>query len=727
MGFFAPYMLWGSVAAGIPVALHFLFRSRYRVVPWAAMEFLRQSIEQTSRRIRFQELLLLIVRTLVLGLLAFALARPSSHARPGSGAGDAVDAVLLFDVSYSMDAREGTTSRLDRAKRAALDLIDHLPAHSTVQVVTVADRAEKLGPQQPGDLEAAKQVVESVAVSQLATDLLPGVREAVTLLERGTSPNRELYLFGDMQKLGWQQQAGPLGEQLRRAHDLAAVTLVRCGTKTPRNVAVVGVVPQSTLPHVGERVGFAVLIRNAGSEPVRDLTVTLTLDGDKTTAESQPVALLNAGETRTVPLSGKWDKPGLRVVSASVGPDELDADNRLDLVIPVREQVRILVVDGAANDREPEKAASFYLLHALLPVKDSDKARYHLQPRVVTPGQATAAHLGDKDLCVLVNCAVEDDRVRRVEGLAPEFCDALERFVRGGKPLMIFAGDRTPPESNQRILGDRHQLLPLKLTGVATMLTKGEVTVDRASVRDPAFWKFRDDDAYQPLANVRTARYLIGEPLADKAVDPVLLRFSDGSPLLAIRKAGAGQVMLCTTSADATWTDWPLWLGMYVPFVDLAVNKLILGSAQDHNGTAGEPIRLFVPEADAAASFVLRRPDGRTLRLPLAEAVQGRPMVSATDTQLAGVYRVAAADDAEGGVPFALAADPREGLDLTALTDREIDDALGFAPTHLTAGDDASSPSAERLKREWTVWLLLAVLGFAAFEAWLAWWCGQAR
>ena len=45
-------MLWGAAAAGIPIALHFFFRSRYRTVPWAAMKFLLTSIEQTSRRLK---------------------------------------------------------------------------------------------------------------------------------------------------------------------------------------------------------------------------------------------------------------------------------------------------------------------------------------------------------------------------------------------------------------------------------------------------------------------------------------------------------------------------------------------------------------------------------------------------------------------------------------------------------------------------------------------------
>src|SRR5437870_11544509 len=43
MNFVAPYMLWGAFAAGVPIALHFFFRSRYRTVPWAA-----RSEEHTS-------------------------------------------------------------------------------------------------------------------------------------------------------------------------------------------------------------------------------------------------------------------------------------------------------------------------------------------------------------------------------------------------------------------------------------------------------------------------------------------------------------------------------------------------------------------------------------------------------------------------------------------------------------------------------------------------------
>src|ERR1700676_1136148 len=146
MAFLAPFLLWGTLAAGIPVALHLFFRSRYRTVPWAAMKFLLTSIEQTSRRLRFQELLLLLLRCAVLILLALALARPLSTVVRGAGQGDAVDAVFVVDTSFSRGAAAGALSRLGRAKEAALKVIDQLPSHSTVQIITCADRATLRGP-----------------------------------------------------------------------------------------------------------------------------------------------------------------------------------------------------------------------------------------------------------------------------------------------------------------------------------------------------------------------------------------------------------------------------------------------------------------------------------------------------------------------------------------------------------------------------------------------------
>jgi hypothetical protein len=111
MIFLAPWMLLGSIAAGVPIALHLLHRGQPKVRTWAAMDFLRKSLKDTSRRIKFRNLLLLAARVLICLLAALALARPTAAWLPSWSA---TEAVVVMDVSASMAARESGTHRIPR-------------------------------------------------------------------------------------------------------------------------------------------------------------------------------------------------------------------------------------------------------------------------------------------------------------------------------------------------------------------------------------------------------------------------------------------------------------------------------------------------------------------------------------------------------------------------------------------------------------------------------------
>lgn len=731
MSFLAPWILWGGLAAGIPVVIHFFFRSRYRTVEWAAMAFLRQSVEQTSRRLRFQELLLLILRCLTLLLLALALARPVWRGVVGAG-GDAVDVVFVVDTSLSMGAKDGAMTRLERAKSAALAVLDHMPPNSTAQVVTTSDRGTLLGPRRPGDLDLARGVVSGIGLTARGSDLSAGLTIAADALRRGTSPQKELYILTDAQSSAFDRQPGAVAEAVQAAAKIATVYLCRCGTELARNATLLGVTPQTGVPHTGERVGFAALVKNTGREPLRDLTVTLIPDGDDRRQESTPLPRLDPGETRAVSLTARWADAGLRSVTARVRSDDLAGDDSLDRVLRVRDRVRILVVDGNPNPREPEKSASYFLLHALVPVKDSDRSTYYVQPRLVSPGQAVPALLTDQDLCILVNVALERDVARPGETLPPDFLEALYRFVREGKSLMVFAGDRVDPASTARAMVDRLPMLPLRPTGVTKYPEKAEPGIARASLTDPALAKFQDDETYQTFAQVKTTQLLTCDELPagdERSAVRVLARTTDGRPLVATRNVGAGTVALVATSADLSWTDMPLWVNVYVPLVDALVAHLLLGETDALNSTAGAGLKWYVPASQADRTFVLIRPDGERVRLGKPEPVQGRPRVTAPDTPLAGIYRIVPSDASESSAaPLAVAFDRDEAVAPDLMPEATINERLQTTPIHLTVGDDLSPfRGGERAKREWTpklLWLLL-VLGLG--ETLFAWYVGKPK
>ena len=56
----------------------------------------------------------------------------------------------------------------------------------------------------------------------------------------------------------------------------------------------------------------------------------------------------------------------------------------------------------------------------------------------------------------------------------------------------------------------------------------------------------------------------------------------------------------------------------------------------------------------------------------------------------------------------------------------EITGLLGATVRHLNAATDPGGfVTAERFNKDWTFWLLTAVLGLVVFEAALAWFCGR--
>jgi hypothetical protein len=214
-------------------------------------------------------------------------------------------------------------------------------------------------------------------------------------------------------------------------------------------------------------------------------------------------------------------------------------------------------------------------------------------------------------------------------------------------------------------------------------------------------------------------------------------------PALASKKVDAGEVLLLATAADPgwkegssdlVWTNWPLHPA-YVPFIDVAVAHLLHGQTQNHNLTAGETLRWY-PADLLPRSFALQHPDGTNVRLGLPEKAGNRTVVTATDLTTAGVYRLIASGSGDAvvggleqkklGVPLAVIPDLRESENLESFSDAELDQRLGFTPIHLNAGGATTISASDRLNREWTLWLLMAVFALAICEALLAWWCGRA-
>src|SRR3954463_1669478 len=89
----------GVGLVSIPIIIHILNRQRFKVVTWAAMDFLLRAMRKNRRRMKFEQILLLATRCLLVFLIAFALARPlagcSRQSLAGIGGGAGVEEVVI--------------------------------------------------------------------------------------------------------------------------------------------------------------------------------------------------------------------------------------------------------------------------------------------------------------------------------------------------------------------------------------------------------------------------------------------------------------------------------------------------------------------------------------------------------------------------------------------------------------------------------------------------------
>ncbi|TWT64799.1 BatA domain-containing protein [Allorhodopirellula solitaria] len=84
MSFLSATLLLGTLAAGVPIALHFLARQPPRRVVFPAVSFLRQRLTTQSSRLRVRRLWLLVLRILALVAFAIVLAQPHIDAAMSS-------------------------------------------------------------------------------------------------------------------------------------------------------------------------------------------------------------------------------------------------------------------------------------------------------------------------------------------------------------------------------------------------------------------------------------------------------------------------------------------------------------------------------------------------------------------------------------------------------------------------------------------------------------------
>lgn len=721
--FLNPLMLLGAGAISVPIIIHLLNKRKFEKVRWAAMRFLRSSIEQNQRRLRIEDILLLILRCLIIGLLALALARPAIRSTAAGLFGQAgVTAVIVIDSSASMSQTDGVTSRFDRAKDAAEQILASLPSGSSAAVWLASDAVRPLVPEPTFDLNLARQQIRDARRSDRSSDLFPAVRRAVELLNQSPSVRRELYVITDAQRSAFRQSADML-PLLEAEKDTIRPHLVFIDQPETENLSVSDLRQATGIAAIDQPLRFVAQVTNYGQNEARDVRVSLRISppaGADRAAAQPPVdeAMIDSippGASRSVSLFGRLREEGWHSVSASIAPDRVPADDVRSLVVRGVRQVKVLIVDGQPG-REPRDAESFYLLNALVPVTPAQRAAHFVSATVVDGAGFRATSLDDFDVVVIAN----------VTDFADASVDALASYVARGGGLLVFPGSSVQRAFYNDKLASQRRLLPGLLgdpkgdpaseTPVATLSDRALDHPIASLWKDPAAGSIGAARFYRifpitPLQRqTNNAGPAVGEP-------NVVLRFADQSPAVIEHSYGQGRVVLFSSTVDTEWNDLPVRPGVFVPLMYRTLGAIVQRQDEAMNLPAGDRLAWRTPSDWLGRDALVRPPgddDGSLRDARRVELVDQSPMLVVDDTDVAGVYEVTLPDAPP--IRFAVAARAEESS-LDTIADPDVEQLATVAEVIRFENGEALVASIEQQRVGTELWSTIAMLVVALAAA----------
>ncbi len=685
-------IVMGILAAGLPLAVHFLTRPRPVPMPLSTLRFLREVVQERRARHRLRDAIVLTLRTLAVLLVAFAVARPFL----GNSEATAVDEraqsvrVVIVDISQSMAAAGHGVRAFERARATAARHLEYKSGMKAGLIFTgararsVFSRASSNFAAMREELSRAEAGPERLAVQEslnLASEIL--ARE-----EESADVRREVVIVSDFQRSNWAAaDFSVLPAETRIELESVAAAA------PPPNLAILNVGAQDRA-EAGRDLRLEVEVGNFSDSPQ---TISVDVQLGEATLQVSGLCGPYAKSVLTGDLvlrEAGWQVGTARLMAAG---DALPEDNQRAFVVEVRTPPRLALVTREPATLRP--SASYFIERAVAPGQNAAGS-------AETPddGQSASGRLArldparfDRDVLAASDVLI----IVRPGRMTAETVNPLVNHVRRGRGILYVASEPADAANLRLIAESATGMLKLPVDFAPPSPRSPRKNLFLAEVqKEQAPFQIFGDELPALLGSLRFSGALDSRRKEGALAEDVLGQYGDQSAFLVnAAPSGGGFLVL---NADLTASNLPL-SPFFVPFLEELVQRL-LGEGRNSGALAcGEPFALTLPaEASSAAELTVAGPEpGAPGMGSLAD--EGASVVWKSEAAgRPGVYRIMQRDQA---VFAAAAAIPAVESDLRPLAAEVFQDRLaGGRDVHYRS----AAPSGRDDRDTFWNWLAIA-------------------
>lgn len=605
MTFLNPAILFGLIAASIPIVLHFLNLRKLKRVEFSTLAFLKELQKTKIKRIKLKQWLLLLLRIVIITFLVMAFARPTvKNFTVGNSSAAKTTAVIIIDNTFSMFVVTGNGSYLNRAKQIAKNLLSNFQDGDEIVLLRVGNLSNELVQPTTNNKQLTKQIDE-LEISSVSRTLNESIVKAAQVLYQSNNFSKEIYLLTDLQKGRIYNSSNELSNLSSIFNNNVRLYLINLSEKEPVNLGIEKIKPNNQIFEKGKTVSFDVTVKNYSRQSVNNSVASLFVNGKRSAQQS---VNLSAGESKIIPFETTLLDTGLVEIYAELEDDDILQDNKRFFSVYVPDKISVLLLTDNRDDAKFVKYA----------IDDPTKQKVKITENSLS--QVSSLNLKNYDVVFLIGSEKNNDWKNMIS------------FAESSGGLILMPGTQSTLANFQKLCNALNISSPISAVGKINS-QNSPALFDKINYQDPLFADLFENNKQQQVESPEIYYYFKAFPGGNGRN---IISMFDGSSFLSEYKLGAGKVFLFNSSLNLRWNNFPL-KGFFAPLI----NRLVLYSSsklkEQNTFYAGQNIVADISN-HSVSQIKIVKPSGEN-EFVNSDSLTNKNYFTYTKTDEAGIYK----------------------------------------------------------------------------------------
>jgi hypothetical protein len=560
MIFLNPAVLFGLLAASIPVLIHLLNLRKLKRIEFSTLAFLKELQKNKIRKIKLKQWLLLALRVLIIFFLVTAFARPTLKgvAIGGTTSAAKTTAVFILDNTPSMSVVDSKGSYFNQAKATIKELLNQLQEGDEAALLLVSDQNNN-DVNTTTNLSDFQKQVDNIKISDASGMLNNAIVKAAKILSGSQNFNKEIYILSDFQH-GRLAEKGSLSNLSQLLNDKVRLYTFDYSGKAVYNIGIDNIKLNTQIFEKNKPVSFNITVTNYSTQAVSNLVVSLFINNNRNAQQS---VSLNPGESKIVTMNAVVNSTGYIDAFAEIEDDEIMQDNRRYINFYIPKEIPVVIFTDDPADSK--------FINLALRATDNTGT---LQITEKNLDQIASVNLSKYDVVFIIGSQ------NLMSGI-----DRLNSYIANGGSLFLMPGSNSTLLSFQKIAKELNIPSPGAAIGKINS-DANPVKFDKVDFNHPIF---QDLYSNKVKKNIESPEIYYHFKINTEGKGESIISLMDGSSFLSEYKSGKGKIFVLNTAPVLSWSNFPLKT-IFAPLINKSVYYLASKDRTDDQTLAGSSV-----------------------------------------------------------------------------------------------------------------------------------------